>query len=209
MAGWLDWLGEFLYGTLSIQTLEAFLELNCPPYPKGLWSSLMVIFFFVPIYVNVLLLAASFYYQDIYMVIVSIGTTLCWLISMGITDEVPQDPAYPHCGNDFPSSNAQQLFFLFAVLLVYGLVYDIRFGRQTMGVIAIIPVITSYSMYYFQFNTFKQIFVGAIVGIGFGAVFQLIVYFLVAPYFEKIRKFYIISYFQYSNTIGKFLEDSQ
>lgn len=149
-----------------------------------------------------------FWFKDIYLFFVSLGLTLDSLINWGlrtlVADPVPDD-AIKHVDDPLeygmPSALVEHAMFASIIFLTYAFFWRVHLRFGPFVFISGYPTLVAAGQLVLKFNTPLQIVVGAAVGAILGLLYQLLLFYVVAPLFPKLMGTRIVRFCGYSNQL--------
>lgn len=180
-----------------------YIKQYCPDFHDNVFGQLMVLTRFSSIVLTYLSFAIGLWYKEIYLLFLGFGLTLDSLLNWGLMQAFEEPPPYLGCGHGWgmPSFFSQHAFFLWMMLMTFGFFWKARLTLWHVLLVTGFAFASSLGQVYLHFNTPEQVIVGAMIGMVWGMIYQVILYFLVYPFFSTILSWRIVCLMGYHNDI--------
>ena len=193
--------------------IKAFRD-QCQPFDETIFSPYLAIVRASPEIIALTLFLLSLILHEVWLLSLSVGSYANWALNVALKRSFLQ--AVPvagcvsfslYCGPDgtdacgMPAFNAQYNAFLVTSQIIYTYQWHAPHVRQwhIFGTMLWMSLVNSTHL-YFNFNSAAQLIVGTAVGCAFALVWQLFVFAAIYPYYDRILRWRIISYFGYRDT---------
>lgn len=172
-----------------------------------------------------IMLVASLWYKEVYLFFFSLALGLDNYLNELLSDVIIQQSAPTiACNNDtpalsfikdpmnvygMPSALVQHVYLFVTVALTYALLWRIRLSLLSFFAMYGYAALTCTAQLVLRFNSGWQIIAGAAVGIVYGLLYQLFIYYLLSPYFGWIVSTAVFHYLEYRDrmcgTVSRFI----
>jgi hypothetical protein len=164
---------------------------DCPLFVGDtIWSGVFVIMDYYPTILTVLMYAFSLYYYELYTFLVGLVLSFDFLLNWGLRYAIATTSRYPGCGTEYemPSFSSQHACVFLTMIFTFFSLWNkvVPPHRLILLNVVVLSVITA--RVFIGINTPLELFVGAVVGVAEGIVFQLIIYYMIYPHFTSILK---------------------
>lgn len=206
---------ELLFLLLAMDSIIFAAKVQCHLDHDDPVTHILLITRFSVISLALLMLVASLWYKEVYLFFLSIALKLDIYLNELLADVIIKQSA-PRIGcNDnnpalsalrdpmsvygMPSDLAEHVYFFVTVALTYALLWRIRLGFLSVFSLLGYAALTCTAQVVLRFNSPWQVVAGAGVGVAYGLLYQLFIFYAVSPYFPWIISTRVFSYLGYKN----------
>jgi hypothetical protein len=192
-------------GFSDLVKLQCLVASSCPQYDAGFaLAPLAVALDFYPFFLTIGIYAISLYRYELYLALVSLFLTIDWLINWLLQDVVfKQAGRWADCGykHQMPSFAAESIMVFQTLMVLYLMTWGRRNMYQMTTLLMSFSTVVLVARIYIGINTRAQLLAGALVGIVSGALYHVLLRYLIYPYFENILSFALIKWLGFIDTL--------
>ena len=190
-------------------------KIQCHLDHEDIVTHILLVTRFSVVSLALLMLVASLWYKEVYLFFLSIALKLDIFLNELLSDVIIKQSA-PRIGcNDnnpalsamadpmnvygMPSDLVEHVYFFITAALTYALLWRIRLGFFSVFSLFGYAALTCAAQVVLRFNSPWQVVAGAGVGVIYGFLYQLFIYYAVAPYFPWIISTRVFKYMGYKD----------
>lgn len=175
-------------GVFSLSNIECASE-DCPLYISiYILSPLFIAADYFPLVITLAMFAITLYHYEIYFLMISIVLTLDWGINVALQYIIKQVARYPNCGGKYemPSFSTQHAILFMTLVITFFALWRERMSISKIFLANFLVTFVIVARVFLGINTVLQLVIGAVVGLVEGLIAQLIIFYCIYPYFDKI-----------------------
>lgn len=173
----------------AAERLTCYIQQHCFASPADFltngWNTLLAKAVFVPDYIWISCLVLGYFLVDVYITLCGLLFGLdFWILSPVVKGWIDDPPPFPGCGgvNGNPSTTAEQLTLFFVVLYSFPFFYNVRrFHGSVVIATTLVWTYVTYVLIHINMADARQIQIGMLLGVLYGLVFQLFVFYFIFP----------------------------
>jgi hypothetical protein len=177
----------------AAEQLTAYIAANCfvnpADFPPTFANALRAKAVYVPVFIWISCLVLGYFTKDLYLTLCGLAFALdFWLLNPTVRQWIDEPPPFAGCGGATGSPNviAEQLTILFVLVYTFPVFYRARRLDFSL-VLAMVGVWTfvTYVLIFIGMASARQIIVGMLIGAFLAVVFQVGVFFLIFPAYQR------------------------